>query len=416
LSATIRRDATSKFNEDQRDGYFPSASIGWRVTNEDFLSDSDIFTNLLIKAGYGVVGNDGGIDTAQRAITVGPSIGNFNYPDSRTSSSTGAGITNRGNPDLTWETTKTFNIGFSSKLFNALTFDFDYYSAITEDNIVQVPGDPSILGDKNLVFRNLGEISNTGFDATIGYGNNNTDSDFQYNIGLNVSAYKNKVEFIDPDNVKQFLQGDEVRSQSPNRTEAGQPLASFYGKVWQGIGADGTVQFANNGEQQFIGNPHPDFTYGLNFNANYKNFDVSMLLQGSQGNDVYNFLKFFTDFNSFPGAKSVDFVNKNGLPGIDGQASDEEASSYFVEDGSYLRLKNIVVGYTLPKSIIEKVGISKARFYIQGKNLLTFTKYTGLDPEVNLRSDEADANLSLGLDSGVYPVNRSVIFGLNVSL
>ncbi|WP_411032204.1 SusC/RagA family TonB-linked outer membrane protein [Spongiimicrobium sp. 3-5] len=430
LSGTLRYDSSSLFNEDQRDGFFPSVSAGWRISNEAFMTDSNVFTDLMLKVGYGVVANDGNIAANATSDTFSPNADFFSYPNSNTGSATGYGLNNRGNPDLEWETTTTLNIGISSRLFDMLTFDFEYYDAKTEDMLLAVGGDPTVLGSVNTIVSNLGEMTNKGFDAALGYGNNNPDG-FNYNIGLNISGYTNEVTVLDPDNADFFILGQRLRDQNPTRTQAGQPLSSFYGKVFTGIGADGRMQFANGGEQEYIGNPHPDFTYGVSFSGNYRNLDFSLLIQGSQGNDLYNFLKFFTDFNTFPGAKSVNYVNSNGLPALTNDAgiiSEESAqSSYYVEDGSYARLKNIVIGYTLPEAITEKLGVSKIRWYLQGKNLLTLTDYTGLDPEVNLRNTglsdgnsislvpTVNTNLTIGVDSGVFPITRSLILGLNVS-
>ena len=424
ISATLRRDATSLFTEENRDGIFPSGSIGWRISNESFMQDSNVFTSLLFKVGYGQIGNNASIRTTARSNTIGPNVSNFNYPLSISSSATGYGITGQGNPDITWETTTTLNVGFSSRLFNVINFDFEYFDATTKDMLLEVPLDPTVLGNNNVVPFNLGEMNNKGFDLTLGYGNSNSEGDFQYNIGLNLSAYRNEVIFLNPDNRDNFIDGDQVRDQIPNRTQAGQPLGSFYGKIWEGIGPDGRVIFRTDSEgneiRDFIGSPHPDFTYGLTFNGTYKSFDFSMLFQGSQGNDIYNFSKFFIDFAKFPGARSIDYVTGNGLPELTQDAntinSEAEPSTYYLEDGSYLRLKNIIVGYSLPDNIVEALGLSELRCYLQGRNLITLTGYTGLDPEVNLRSYSGQgANLTIGLDSGVYPINRSIIFGLNVS-
>lgn len=433
LTGTLRYDSSSLFNEDQRDGIFPSISAGWRISNEDFMADSSVFTDLMLKVGYGVVANDGSIAANATSDTYSPNADFFSYPNSNTGSDVGYGLNNRGNPDLEWETTTTLNVGISSRLFDNVTFDFEYYDATTEDMLLAVGGDPTVLGSVNTIVRNLGEMTNKGFDIALGYGKT-VSSDFNYNIGFNISGYKNEVVFLNPDNLDFFIQGSRLRDQNPTRTQAGQPLSSFYGKVFTGIGADGRMQFANGGEQTFIGNPHPDFTYGLTFNGNYKNFDFSLLVQGSQGNDLYNFMKFFTDFNTFPGAKSVAYVNGGAggtLPALTNNAgiisAESAQSSYYVEDGSYARLKNIIVGYSLPKSITDKLGASKIRWYIQGKNLITLTDYTGLDPEVNLRNPglnngneisivpTVNTNLTIGVDSGVYPITRSVIFGLDVT-
>lgn len=425
LSATVRRDATSLFNEATRDGIFPSGSVGWRISSEEFMKDSKVFTDFMIKAGYGIVGNNGNIRTDARSSTLGPNVGNYNYPTGSTSSDTGLGIARRGNPNIGWETTSSLNFGFNARLFEVFTVDLDLYDSTTEDMLLNVPGDPTLLGNINSIPANLGEMNNKGFDLAIGYSNLNTKGAFNYNVALNVSAYKNEVVFLDPANEESFINGDQLRDQFPTRTQGGQPLSSFYGNTWTGIGDDGRVQFDELDEdgvpvRDFIGNPHPDFTYGLIFNGDYKNIDFSLLFQGSQGNDIYNFNKFFTDFNKFSGGRSLNYVNEVGLPAVTSDATlinrEAAASTYYVEDGSYLRLKNIVVGYSLPKTISDKLSLEKIRFYLQGKNLITLTDYTGLDPEINLRNYSGEAaNLTLGVDTGVYPISRSVILGLNVS-
>ncbi|MGB5820650.1 MAG: SusC/RagA family TonB-linked outer membrane protein [Saonia sp.] len=440
LSATVRRDATSLFNDANRDGVFPSGSVGWRISNEDFMKDSKVFTSLMLKAGYGVVGNNGNIRTDARSSTLGPDINNYNYATGTTTSATGVGIALRGNSEIGWETTKSINIGLTTRLFNALNFNLDVYDSTTEDMLLNVPGDPTVLGNINSVPANLGEMNNKGFDADIAYDNYRSTSNFKYNVGFNISAYKNEVLVLDPENPESFINGAQLRDQFPTRTQAGQPLSSFYGNTWAGIGDDGRVIFSELDEtgapvRGFIGSPHPDFTYGLTFNGTYKNLDFSLLFQGSQGNDIYNFNKFFTDFNKFAGGRSLNYVNEVGLPAVTQNSTligiEAAESTYYVEDGSYLRMKNIVIGYSLPAAITEKLKVDKLRFYLQGKNLLTFTNYTGLDPEISLRSFEGSVgaasltppnrtdpgtNLTLGVDSGVYPINRSILFGINVSL
>ena len=418
LSATLRYDSSSLFGKDNRAGVFPSFSAGWRITNEAFLKDSEVVTDLMLKAGYGVIANNGAISAASRVDTFSPNPDYFAYPDSNNSSAIGYGLASRGNPDLKWETTTTLNVGFTSRWFRNFTLDFEYYDATTKDMLLFVPGDPTVLGSNNGTIQNLGEMNNNGFDAALSYGK--YGERFGYHIGFNISAYKNEVTYLNPDNLDTFIQGDQVRDQLPNRTQAGYPLASFYGKVFTGIGPDGRMQFANDGETNFIGNPHPDFTYGLTFGGNYGIIDFSLLVQGSQGNDLYNFMKFFTDFNTFPGAKSVNYVTENGLPALTNDAAiilnESAPSTYYIEDGSYVRLKNIVAGVSLPAGFSEQIGVNKVRFYLQGKNLLTLTKYTGLDPEVNLRNvGGTNPNLTIGLDSGVYPITRSLLFGIDVS-
>ncbi len=447
VSATLRRDASSKFgginNKDLRVGYFPSFSLGWRISNESFLYDSDIVSNLLFKGGYGEIGNDNipaGLDldaNESNALNSGIFGGVVNR---------GVSLAILGNNTITWETKKTTNVGFDLTLLNKIDIGFEYFSTITEDVLNIVAEDPSVLGNINTRAANAGEISNKGFDLNLGF-RDETSSGFQYKIAANISVYKNEVELIDPVNDEAQIFGTNYGFEigTINNTTVGQPISSFFGFNYQGIDQttgraifedlnnDGRI---NGNDRQFIGNPHPDFTYGLNFSGNYKSFDFSMLFQGSQGNDIYNLTRVFTDTSIFQGAKSIDYVNawtptNTGatIPQLttvsEANTLERQASSFFVEDGSYFRLKNIQIGYTLPKAFTNNLKLDRLRVYLQGKNLLTFTNYSGLDPEISLRSfnNNADAQninsnnvRSLGVDTGAYPISRSIIFGINVSL
>lgn len=430
FSATLRFDSSSKFTSENRSDYFPSFSVGWRVSNEEFLKDNGIINDLLIKGGYGEIGNDGNIDARAISDIFSPNLDFNAFPSGPNGLTIGNGLVGRGNENLTWETSTTLNIGFSARFLNNFTLDFEYYDTETEDMLLGVPQDPTIFGFVNTITQNLGQMTNKGFDISLGY-SNQTSGGFRYNISGNLSHYDNTVDFLDPTNPDSFIDGAQFRTHQPNRTQGGHPLASFFGKKFTGIGADGRMQFADvngdgvsdNNDQTFIGNPHPNFTFGLNFSGNWKNFDFSMLWQGSVGNDIYNFLKFFTDFNTFPGGKSLKFVNQDGLPAFTNNPdiinNESFQSSYFVEDGSYARMKNIQLGYTLPEKWTNglNIGLQKVRFYAQGINLITITGYSGLDPEVSLIdfSGAQGANLTLGVDSGVYPITRSAILGIDIS-
>ncbi len=431
LSSTIRYDSSSKFTSANRSDTFIAFSGGWRISNEEFLKDSKIINDLMIKGGYGEIGNDGSISATAISDIFSPNLDFNASPSGPNGLSIGNGLTGTlGNEDLTWETTTTINVGFSARIFENITIDFEYYDSETEDMLLAVPLDPTVFGFVNTITRNFGQMSNKGFDVSVGY-SNQTAGGFKYNIGANLSHYDNTVDFLDPENPASFIDGGQFRTHQPNRTQAGHPLASFFGKKFTGIGADGRMQFAdtngdgvsNNDDQTFIGNPHPNFTFGLNFSANYKNFDFSMLWQGSVGNDIYNFNKFFTDFNTFPGGKSVKFVNQDGLPNLTNNVDiinlESFQSDFFIEDGSYARMKNIQVGYTLPKNITDKLGINlqAVRFYGQGINLITIAGYSGLDPEISLTdfSGALGSNLTLGVDSGAYPITRSLVFGVDIS-
>lgn len=430
FSATLRFDSSSKFTSDNRSDYFPSFSVGWRVSSEEFMKDNGFINDLLIKGGYGEIGNDGNLDARAISDIFSPNLDFNAFPSGPNGLTIGNGLVGRGNEDLTWETSTTINIGFSARFLDNFTLDFEYYDMETEDMILGVPQDPTIFGFVNTITQNLGQMTNKGFDISAGY-SNQTSGGFKYNINANLSHYDNTVDFLSPTNPDSFIDGGQFRTHQPNRTQEGHPLASFFGKKFTGIGSDGRMQFADvnndgvsdNNDQTFIGNPHANFTFGLNFSGSWKNFDFSMLWQGSVGNDIYNFLKFFSDFNTFPGGKSLKFVNQDGLPNLTNDPdlilNESFQSSYFVEDGSYARMKNIQLGYSLPESWINglNIGLQKVRVYAQGINLITITGYTGLDPEISLTdfSGAQGANLTLGVDSGAYPITRSAILGIDIS-
>ncbi len=429
---TLRRDESSSFSESNRTDYFPAVSAGWRVSNEDFLSDSSAITDLKIIGSYGELGNERIPLRLANQYTSGLDF--INYPNGNTSLATGYYLASRGNPDLKWETTKTLNFGFDVTFFNELNLKFDWYTADTEDMLINSPQDPAVFGDVNTIFKNIGVMNNTGIDLGVGYGHK-TASGFNYDIQVNLSHYKNEVVELDPDKSNVFLAGSESFGQTISRTAAGEPLASFYGLVSEGLDENGRIKFKDvdgdgvfdqDKDRDFIGNPHPDFTYGINFSADYKSFDVSLLIQGSQGNDIYNFTKYFTETNVFPGQKSLDYINawtpSNTGASVPALTTDSDViglessvSSHFVEDGSYLRLKNIQFGYSLPDTFIESIKMDKLRIYIQAKNILTITGYEGLDPEISIQDFDGGSNSDIGIDRGAYPISRSLLLGLSAS-
>ncbi|KAB7530199.1 SusC/RagA family TonB-linked outer membrane protein [Flagellimonas olearia] len=449
VSFSMRRDATSRFAKNTRVGYFPSYSAAWRLSNEKFLEDSNVINDLKLKLGYGELGNES-IPQGRVENLYGNDINTSNYSVTGSNSSVAPGynLTSIGNPDLKWETTTTKNIGVGGILFdNKLNFSFEYYISETKDMLLQSAGDITIIGHVTAPYANLGSMENKGFDFSVGY-NGRIGEELKFNASANISAYKNKVLSL-TDNPDYFLNGNAARETYPSRTQAGQALASFHGFIIDGIiqneaerdaAADyggknvGTFKYRDvvpdgvidDNDRTFIGSPHPDFTYGLNLGMEYKNFDLSVLFQGSEGNDIYNFTRFFTDFNSFPGAKSYRYQNSwspdntsGGLPQLTNNPAQHysSASTYYIEDGSYLRLKNIQLGYNLPEALTSKIGVESLRLFIQGKNLFTWTQYSGLDPEINLQSYGGDdVNLDIGIDRGAYPIAKSVLFGLNLTL
>ncbi|SFZ93461.1 TonB-linked outer membrane protein, SusC/RagA family [Flaviramulus basaltis] len=410
FSATIRRDQSSLFEGGNQVGVFPAFSAGWRLSDDFFAGSVDV-NNLLLKVSWGQVGNNS-IPAGNAITSYGSNLAYNDY-----AGQTGYYLTNIGDPNLTWETTTTTNFGISGSFFdNSITLDLDIYKAETEDMLLAVPVDPSIYGNTvSSLYKNVGQMTNKGFDLGISY-NNNVSEDFSYSIGANISHYKNNVDYL--------VSGDEsIVVPNPNlgaqtgfettNTVAGYPISSFVGYNYDAT----TRSVDTSGDaRNVIGNPHPDFTYGINFNADYKNLDFSLFFQGSQGNEIYNLTKFWTDFSGFEGGKSLDYVNETRHD-LTLSAADATGSSYYIEDGSYIRLKNISLGYTLNDAVTSKLGLDKIRIFLQGKNLITITDYSGLDPEINLSNytNQQQANLEIGVDRGAYPISRSLNLGLNIT-
>ncbi|MDD7913525.1 SusC/RagA family TonB-linked outer membrane protein [Polaribacter ponticola] len=449
-SALFRRDGSSKFGKSNRYGVFPAYSVAWRISNEEFMKDISFINDLKLKAGYGEYGNES-IGSGRTANLYGNNETQSSYAVSGSNSSVDAGyyLQSLGNPDIRWETSTNLNVGLDGTfLDNKLTVGLEYYISKTKDMLLQLKSVPILNGTASPPYGNIGEMENKGFDFSVGY-NGTIGKELNFNASANISTYKNKITRLndDPD---YFIEGNAARETYPSRTQEGYALAQFHGFVIDGIiqnqaELDASADFSGKGigtfkyrdinsdgiiddaDRTYIGNPHPEFTYGINLGLDYKSFDLSLFLQGSQGNDVYNFTKFFTDFNSFPGGKSERYLNSwsqtntsSSLPKLTNNPAQHysSASSYYVEDGSYLRLKNIQLGYNLPENIASRLGLGSLRVFLQGKNLITWTKYSGLDPEINLQNygGGGSTNLDIGVDRGAYPVSKTVLLGINLTL
>jgi TonB-linked SusC/RagA family outer membrane protein len=449
IEATIRRDGSSRFSEANRYATFPAFSVGWRLSEEPFLSGVSWITDLKMRGGWGQMGNQE-IRNYNEFSTYRTAIHQSGYDISGSNNSVAPGFDtqNFGNPFGKWETTTTLNIGFDWTIANKFTINFDWYDRTTTD-MLYVLTLPGTQGSANAPFQNVGEMNNKGIDLNLVWDSQSVSGDFQYEIGLNLSHYKNEIVKLS-ENVEEGFFGEERRQAFYTRNEAGVPWSSFFGYYIDGF-TDGTesetlfpeyynyldgrgrfkYRDTNNdgviddADRDFIGNPHPDFTYGLNFNASYRNFDFVVFFQGSQGNDLVNYVKRWTDFWFFQGNRSVRMLEKSWTPELGDAAelpilsandniSGDYPSTYFVEDGSYLRLKNRQIGYSFP----NLKGVSRLRVYVQATNLFTITGYDGLDPEVN-RSGDDDANRGdsmLGFDEGYYPTAQTFMFGLNLGL
>lgn len=428
FTTTLRRDTSSRFKGDNQSDIFPSFSLGWVVSNEDFWNTDSFIERLKLKGSWGQLGNQT-LPIGNPTLNINnlsPSLANYAFNGDAGSITTGALLTAVGNPDLKWETSQTTNIGFETVMLkNKLNFSFEYFIINTRDFIVQdLQKIPSTGIDAAPPYVNLGNALNKGFDLGLSY-NDETKGGLSYGVSLNLSHYKNEITKL-INNAPRGGRGD-LRNGAVTRTEVGEEMSYFYGRVVTGLDDKGRMVFAdvngdglvNDSDRTKIGSPHPDFTYGVNMNLAYKGFDAQLFFNGSQGNDLYNYNKVFTDFGLFfNGNRSTRVLDawtptntNTSVPALSSSYPTEEvsANSYFVEDGSYLRLKNVQIGYTLPKAVTGKIGTDSVRLYLQGTNLFTLTSYSGFDPEV-----VAFGNLDLGIDSRLYPISKIFSIGANI--
>ncbi len=459
LSSSYRRDGSSNaFGPNFKFGNFYSASGGWRISEESFLRNKVSWLNdLKLRVGYGILGND---NTQDFGFVTTYAFDSYaaGYPISGTNAGSGAvsGLLRRslGNPDVKWEQSSTINVGLDATLFNSkLNIILDVYNRQTTGLLYNRQLDPTNNGNLNRQPTNIGDMNNKGIDLSLNY-NGNINRDWKYDASVNFSLYRNKVGVIaDP-----FFEGNRSRIDPFNRSTTGEPISYFYGYIVDGFfqnqaDMDKIIQ-SNEGigkwrykdisgpngkpdgaitvdDRTKMGSPHPDFTTGFNFNLSYKNWDFSTFLYWKAGGEIVNYVRYWTDFNTFQGNRDKRVLydswtpqNTNAkLPILDASdgASGQVPVSYYVESGSYLRLRNLSLGYTLPVNILNRVGIDRLRFYLQAQNLFTITKYTGLDPEISTqnvgrgdyRAARSDAN-SLGVDYGNYPTPRIITFGLNL--
>lgn len=442
LSAAIRADGSSRFGKNNRWGTFPSLSAGWYITEEKFMKDIKWLTSLKLRASYGISGNF--------------SIGNYEYYSALNEDNyvfgSGDGIlapglytSTEGNPDLGWEKTAMVNIGLEAGFWNMFNIEFDIYNSNTSDMLLNVPV-PQFSGF-NTVRKNIGKVNNKGFELTLS--SNNRWGDFAWNNSLNFSMNRNKVK--DLGGVNEIV--TTVESVMDFVTRVGEPIGNYYTLVTDGVfknqeeiniandindkriakvegakpgdfkykdmNGDGII---NSEDKTITGNYMPDFTYGFSTNVKYKIFDFSVAFQGTHGGEIANLYRRYID-NMEGGAN----VMANALnrwtseenPG-NGQTiranrtatgKNGEISTWHIEDGSYLRIRDITFGVTMPKVWMKQMGISNLRLYFSAFNPFTFTKYSGYNPEVDMKNNP----LTPGIDYGTYPLSKSCVFGVNLS-
>ncbi|MCY7350830.1 MAG: TonB-dependent receptor, partial [Cytophagaceae bacterium] len=443
LSATVRRDGSSRIGYNRPYGTFPAVSAGWRVSKESFMQGLGWLTDLKVRLGWGQTGNQE-IDAANSYSFYGGSIGGSSYDVSGTSNSvtTGYAIARYGNPDTKWETTSSTNLGIDASFLNGkIDMVLDVYKRRTTDLLYTLPL-PATAGLGAPPAINIGDMENKGIDFSVNY-RGNLGSDLRFDMGLNLSHYSNKIIRVGESD-DAFFSDAYVRYGPITRGAVGQPISSYYGYVVQGIfqneaevkaaatqagidkdrsdpfktydtptgpvrgqgigrfrfsdiNADGVI---DDKDQTFIGSPHPKLVYGLNLSMAYKAFDLTAFFQGSYGNELYMYNRWWTDFNSFQVNRSAQMLYESWrpdrpnarLPLLDNRDSfaNGYANSYYVQNGSYLRAKSVILGYRLPNALVNKIGVDNARVYIQGQNLFTITKYEGMDPAILQNSNAGD--------------------------
>lgn len=438
-TVNFRADGSSRFGANNKYGYFPSFSVGWKLSEEDFLKETDWISNLMLRGGWGSLGNQNSLPNYAFANLVTPNQ-NYTFGSSQTILR-GQAPTGLGNPDLKWEATKELNLGLDFTGFDGkVTAAFDYYNKKTTDMLLQVPL-VDYAGIQNFPYVNGGDVVNKGVEFLLGY-QNTTSSGFEYSISANVAHNKNEVTKLSNAGSALFQWISFV--QNVNITQVGSPIASYYGWKTDGIfqsqaevdshafqtsgTAPGDFRFVDiNGDgvinaedQTIIGSPWPKLTFGLNSSFAYKNFDLKMQFQGVSGNDIYMAYKFRTEGSNFFNYTKNIWDNRwtgpntsNSVPRMNTNDPNNNmrSSEYYLEDGSYIRLKNVMLGYKIPKSV---VNLRNFRVFASIQNALTITKYPGFDPEIgtNRNSDP----LYIGIDETNYPVPRIYTIGINVGL
>jgi len=444
INASVRRDGSSRFGRNNRYGVFPSVSAAWNISNERFMSKINFISSLKLRASWGQLGNQEiGVYPFSSLVQTGNRVYSFGG-----NVVTGANLVEAGNSNIKWETCEQINFGLDLAVWgDRLSFIFDYYRKRTDGILVRVPV-PQAGGGQRPPFVNAGEVENKGVELGVIF--KNKSGDFGYSFGANISSVQNKVLSVAES--EPILGGFGLSDGAITKTEPGYPVGSFY--LWKMVGIfqnqaeidaspfqtddtrPGDVKFADlNGDNKIddkdrdhFGNPFPDFIYGVNANFTWKNLELSILAQGVQGNDVYFLYGNFAyetqarGFNSY-----ADILNRwtptntnTDIPkvSVDDRNGNRRISTRWLEDGSYLRIRNITLGYNF-KSLIHSDAIGSLRLYVTAQNAFTFTKYPGLDPEIQANTNDTrgldiSSDLAVGIDWGTVPAPRTFVVGVSM--
>lgn len=434
LTASIRADGSSRFGDEKRYGYFPSVALGWRLSEEAFLEDVDVISDLKLRGSWGQTGNDK-INAYPSVASVTTNL-NAVFGQQPENLEFGATLTELANPQIQWEETTQSNVGVNLGLFDGqLAAEVDYYNRTTSGILVQVPI-PEYVGVDTQPFVNAAEVVNSGLEAQISL--SQSHGDFSYEVSVNGATTNNEVESLGSGK-EEILGGGLANEVSfTTKTEPGHPIGSFFGYKVNGIYQDqdeidnspsmpgvepGDLNFADvdgdgdidSDDRTFIGSPIPDFTYGLNLSASYKGFDVSATVNGEMGAQIFNAKKSERfGIENFEASYLDRWTEENpsssepriGNPGHNWFT----ASEWLLEDADYLKLRNVQVGYTLPESMSEPLNLDQLRVYANGTNLVTFTGYSGYTPEIG-----GSSVISSSIDNGIYPISRSFTMGVDLT-
>ena len=418
----MRADGSSKLAPGHRWGYFPSFSAAWRITNEKFMKNITWLNDLKLRGGWGQTGNQSGLGDYSylakydiRRIQWFGTGNDENAVPTRVQATLSA-------PELTWETTSQTDIGLDVTMFNnRLTLYIDYYYKYTKDMLMTATLPAGSAAAKTLRY-NGGAMENKGWEFTVS--SKNFVGNFAWDTDFNISFNRNKLKKLTLTQKYPAASTSEVVSEDVVLNTPGRPMGSFYGYISDGVdpetgelmyrdvNEDGVVSIS---DRTFIGDPNPDFIFGMTNTFRWKGFNLSILLQGTVGNDVYNVSRMETEGMYDGKNQTTKVLNRWRIPG---QQTDipkvgfvQHNSTYYLENGSYLRVKDISLSYDVPRSIISKFGLTKLMPYVSATNLFTITKYSGLDPELNQHGNSGTVQ---GLDWGTYPLNRSFVMGVKV--
>lgn len=428
FQANIRSDRSSKFAPGNRVATFPSFSTGWRISQENFMRDIRAVTDLKLRAGWGQNGNQEG-------------IGSYQYVSLSDITTNGNSVSlvpsSIASQDLTWETTSQANVGVDASFLDGrISFSGDFYVKKTKNVLVSVPLSSQIVPN---VVLNMGSLQNVGEEFILSTKNIQNDR-FTWNTDFNISFNKNKVLEIGYGISHLDGYGNIYERGNAIRLQNGYGLGEFYGYVAAGVdpqtgmelyktqaGKDMPYSGTRPSDRRLLGNAQPDFVYGMTNELAYKNFDLTVFLQGSQGNKIYNGVRVEMEGMKDSRNQSTAVLNRwkqpgdvTDIPGVSPASNDNTViSTRFIENGSYLRFKTITLAYHFNEKLIGKVGLGAASLYVSAQNLITITRYQGFDPEVNTYGTSTDTdqkNVALGVDYGAYPQARMILFGLNISL